>query len=45
MCSKKDGTIKYYFATDNILGYQFVEADKATTNHNPSIFPQMNYLH
>ncbi len=44
MCSKKDGIIKYYFATDKIVGYEYVEAEKATTNHNHGIFPQINYL-
>lgn len=28
MCSKKDGTIQYYFGTQKIIGYEYFEIEK-----------------
>ncbi len=30
MCSKKDGTIQYYFGTEKIVGYEYFEIEKSS---------------
>lgn len=30
MCSKKDGSVQYYFGTEKILGYEYSEIEKSS---------------